>query len=109
MIFVVLAKPQSSLGKVSCKSFKRAIGSRRPLFGGSQLPPRCAGAGSVKAGRRNLVALIEIVFSSERGPAHSAFIQDVLEAALQVHAAFSQKRLTRLALNGTGGAMKSFS
>ena len=109
MIFVVLAKPQSSLGKVSCKSFKRAIGSRRPLFGGSHSHQGAQEQAQVKAGRRNLVALIEIVFSSERGPAHSAFIQNMLEAAFQVHAAFSQKRLTRLALNGTGGAMKSFS
>ena len=79
------------------------------MFGGSRSHQGAQEQAHVKAGCGNLVALIEIVFSSERGPAHSAFIQDVLEAALQVHAAFSQKRITRFVLNGIGGAMKSFS
>ena len=52
--------------------------------------------------------LSKIFCSLKRGPAHSAFIKDVLEAAFQVHAALAQERFTRLALNGTRGAMKSF-
>jgi hypothetical protein len=35
-------------------------------------------------------------------------VKDVLKAALQVHAALAQKRFARLALDGTGGTMKSF-
>ena len=38
----------------------------------------------------------------------SAFVEDVLKAAFQVHAALAQKRFARLALDGTGGTMKSF-
>jgi len=35
------------------------------------------------------VPLGEIFFSLEGGPAHSAFVKDVLEAAFQVHAALA--------------------
>jgi hypothetical protein len=55
------------------------------------------------------VPFSEIFFSPERGPTHSAFIKDVLEAAFQVHAALAQKRFARLALDGTSGAIKGFS
>jgi hypothetical protein len=44
----------------------------------------------------------------ERGSAQSAFVKDVLKAAFQVHAALAQKRFARVALDGTGGTMKSF-
>ena len=54
------------------------------------------------------MSLSEVFFSPERGPAHSAFVKDVLEAAFQVHAALAQKRLARLALDGTGGTIKGF-
>jgi hypothetical protein len=40
--------------------------------------------------------------------AQSALVKDVLKAAFQVHAALAQKRFARLALDGTGGTMKSF-
>ena len=44
--------------------------------------------------------------SPERGLARSAFVKDTLEAAFQMYAALAQKRLARLALDGTGAAIK---
>ena len=95
--------------KVSDKSLKQAESPRHPLFGCSHSEQGAQQQTQVKAGRRNLVSLSEIFCSLEGGPAHSAFIKDMLEAAFQVHPALAQKPLARLALNGTSSAMKSFS
>ena len=54
------------------------------------------------------MSLSEIFCSLEGGSAQSACVKDVLKAAFQVHAALAQKRLARLAFNGTRRAMKSF-
>ena len=103
------AKPPYWPQKVSDKSLKQAESPRHPLFGCSHSEQGAQQQAQVKASRRNLVSLSEIFCSLERGPAHSAFIKDVLEAAFQVHPALAQKPLARLALNGTSSAMKSFS
>jgi len=103
------AKPPCWPEKVSEKSLKQAVSPRRPLFGCSYPQQGAQEQAQVKAGRRNLVSLGQILFSPQCGPAHAAFIKDVLEAAFQVHAALAQKRLPRLTFDGTRGAMKSFS
>ena len=74
------AKPPYWPQKVSDKSLKQAVSPRRPLFGCSHPQQRAQEQAQVKASRRNLVSLSQILFSPERGPAHSAFIKDVLEA-----------------------------
>jgi hypothetical protein len=94
--------------KASDNSLKQATGACHPLFWGSHPEQGTQEQAQVKASRRNLVSLSEVFFSPERGPAHSAFVKDVLEAAFQMHAALAQKRFARLALDGTGGAIKGF-
>jgi hypothetical protein len=78
------------------------------LFGGSNSQETTHQQAQVKASRRDLVALSEILCSLEGGSAQPTFVKDVLKAAFQVHAALTQKRFARLALDGTGGTMKSF-
>ena len=102
------ARPPCWPEKVSDKSLKQAVSPRHPLFGCSHPQQGAQEQAQVKARRRDLMPLSKIFCSLKRGPAHSAFIKDVLEAAFQVHAALAQERFTRLALNGTHGAMKSF-
>src|SRR6266850_3823896 len=102
------AKPPCSPEKVSDKSLNQIIGPRHPLFWGSNSEQGAQEQAQVKAGRRDLVPLSEILCSLECGSAQSAFVKDVLEAAFQVHAALAQKRFARLALNSTRSAMKSF-
>jgi hypothetical protein len=103
------ARPPCWPEKVSDKSLKQAVSPRHPLFGCSHPQQGAQEQAQVKARRSNFVSLSEIFFSPKRGPAHSAFIKDVFEAAFQVHAALAQKRLPRLALDGASGTMKSFS
>ena len=102
------AKPPCWPEKVNDKSLKQAVSPCHPLFWGSNSQQSAEEQAQVKARRRDLMPLSKIFCSLKRGPAHSAFIKDVLEAAFQVHAALAQERFTRLALNGTRGAMKSF-
>jgi hypothetical protein len=87
--------------KASEKSLKQAIGPCYPLFWSSHSEQGAQQQAQVKASRRNLVPLGEILFSLEGGPAHSAFVKDVLEGAFQVHPSLAQKSLAGLALNGT--------
>ena len=78
------------------------------MFWGSNSQETTHQQAQVKASRRDLVAFSEIFCSLEGGSAQSAFVQDVLKAAFQVHAALAQKRFAGLALDGTDGTMKSF-
>ena len=97
MILLVLAREsrkQSLPVKVSDNTLKQATGACDPLFA-VPTPSRA---------RRSRLRLKQA--SPERGLAHSAFVKGVLEAAFQMYAALAQKRLARLALDGTGGAIK---
>ncbi len=63
----------------------------------------------LKQAASNFVSLGEIFFSLERGPAHSAFLKDVLEAAFQVHPALARTRASlQAALFSSPISLKTF-